>query len=126
MIYEIYILWIRPIFQKFDEVSIPVTFVKLLCPVSIIAFNFFIAIFEGILNCYAEFAKFGDRLFYLDFWNSTNFDEYSRKWNRPVHQFLKEYVYYCALEEIGLSQLKSYIFTVLFSAAFHELVFVIL
>lgn len=28
-----------------------------------------------------------------DWWNSTNWDEYSRKWNRPVHKFLLRHVY---------------------------------
>ncbi len=73
-------------------------FVQLLCPVGLIVLNVFLAIFECILNCYAELARFGDREFYQDFWNSTNFDDWSRRWNKPVHEFLKRYLYTYAIE----------------------------
>jgi len=125
MMYEIYVLWIRPVFQKYDETPVLKSFVKLICPVGFITFNSFVSIFEGILNCYAEFSRFGDRLFYLDFWNATNLDEWSREWNIPVHLFLKEYVYGYVTKEYKLSQLKAYLFTIVFSAIFHELVFVL-
>eukprot|EP00826_Nyctotherus_ovalis_P042504 TRINITY_DN4378_c0_g5_i1.p2 TRINITY_DN4378_c0_g5~~TRINITY_DN4378_c0_g5_i1.p2 ORF type:complete len:161 (-),score=10.86 TRINITY_DN4378_c0_g5_i1:200-682(-) len=124
MMYEVYVLWIRPVLQKYDETPLLKTFVKLICPVGFITYNSFVSIFEGILNCYAEFSRFGDRLFYLDFWNATNLDEWSREWNRPVHLFLKEYVYVYAAETYNLSQIKAYLVTVVFSAIFHELVFV--
>lgn len=35
---------------------------------------------------------FADREFYQDWWNSTTFDEFSRKWNVPVHSFLLRHV----------------------------------
>lgn len=31
-----------------------------------------------------QLTYFADREFYQDFWNSTTFDEFSRKWNVPV------------------------------------------
>jgi len=30
-------------------------------------------------------ASFADREFYQDWWNSTSWDQFSRKWNKPVH-----------------------------------------
>lgn len=125
MMYEVYVLGIRPALQKYDETPLLKTFIKLICPVGFITYNSFVAIFEGILNCYAEFSRFGDRLFYLDFWNATNLDEWSRKWNRPVHLFLKEYIYVYAAETYKLSQIKAYLVTVVFSAIFHELALVL-
>lgn len=29
--------------------------------------------------------SFADREFYQDWWNSTSWDEFARKWNKPVH-----------------------------------------
>lgn len=31
------------------------------------------------------FKSFADREFYQDWWNSTSWDEFARKWNKPVH-----------------------------------------
>ena len=31
------------------------------------------------------FPSFADREFYQDWWNSTSWDQFSRKWNKPVH-----------------------------------------
>jgi len=106
-----------------DNEPILTAYAKLVCPFGLITFNVFLAIFEGIMNCYAELSNFGDRLFYEDFWNSTNFDEFSRRWNRPVHEFLKNHIYN-SIESIGFSKFQSYLGTLIFSAIFHELVMV--
>ena len=50
-------------------------------------------VFENFLNFFAELTRFADREFYQDWWNSTNFEEFNRKWNRPVHLFLYQHVY---------------------------------
>lgn len=120
MAYEAYIIWMRPVLRNLDNISLGIAFVKLICPMAFIFFNCFLAIFEGILNCYAEIATFGDRLFYLDFWNSTNFDDWSRKWNRPVHAFLKEYVYYYGINTLNISPFKANLSTLIISAIIHE------
>jgi sterol O-acyltransferase len=56
-----------------------------------------LTLFYGILhtwfNIFAELLRFGDRLFYEDWWNVTNFAEYYRKWNIVVHEFLYYYIY---------------------------------
>ena len=36
-----------------------------------------------------------DREFYQDWWNSTSFDEFARRWNVPVHTFLLKHVCTC-------------------------------
>jgi sterol O-acyltransferase len=36
---------------------------------------------EGV----ADAISFADREFYQDWWNSTSWDQFSRKWNKPVH-----------------------------------------
>ena len=32
-----------------------------------------------------DITSFADREFYQDWWNSTTWDQFSRKWNKPVH-----------------------------------------
>lgn len=53
----------------------------------------FYVTFECVCNACAELARFGDRGFYDDWWNSTTFAEFSRKWNKPVHEGLLRHVY---------------------------------
>jgi sterol O-acyltransferase len=45
----------------------------------------FYIIFECICNGFAELTRFADRGFYEDWWNAVTWDEFARKWNKPVH-----------------------------------------
>ncbi|TYZ58842.1 hypothetical protein PybrP1_000478 [[Pythium] brassicae (nom. inval.)] len=82
-------------------------------------------IFECICNGLAELTYLADRDFYGDWWNSTTFDEFARKWNKPVHEFLLRHVYLESLETYKLSKRSATLFTFLISAALHECVFAI-
>lgn len=87
-----------------------------------------LALFYGVLhswsNMFAEFTKFGDRLFYEDWWNVKDFAGYYRKWNIIVHEFLYYYVYQDLIRfrkgKISDSNAKFFVF--FFSAAIHEIV----
>lgn len=37
--------------------------------------------------------RFGDRQFYLDWWNSCSFNTYYRTWNTLVQDWLYNYIY---------------------------------
>ncbi|KDN47666.1 hypothetical protein RSAG8_03456, partial [Rhizoctonia solani AG-8 WAC10335] len=82
----------------------------------------FYIIFECICNGFAELSCFGDREFYQDWWNSTSFDEYARKWNKPVHAFLLRHVYQASLSSNRVSKFSATFLTFLLSALVHELV----
>ncbi|KAF1328380.1 Sterol o-acyltransferase, partial [Globisporangium splendens] len=82
-------------------------------------------IFECICNGFAELTYLADRDFYGDWWNSTTFDEFARKWNKPVHEFLLRHVYLESLETYKLSRHSATMLTFFVSAALHECVFVI-
>ncbi|GAA6027218.1 hypothetical protein JCM8097_002495 [Rhodosporidiobolus ruineniae] len=82
----------------------------------------FFIIFECILNGFAEITRFSDRAFYSDWWNSISFDEFSRKWNRPVHTFLLRHVYATTISTYRLSKFSAAFVTFLLSALVHELV----
>jgi diacylglycerol O-acyltransferase-1 len=44
--------------------------------------------FHLYLNLFAELLRFGDRVFYKDWWNSAEVSAYWRLWNLPVHYWL--------------------------------------
>ena len=43
--------------------------------------------FHLYLNLWAEILRFGDRVFYKDWWNSSEVSAYWRLWNMPVHMW---------------------------------------
>ncbi|KAJ7116070.1 MBOAT, membrane-bound O-acyltransferase family-domain-containing protein [Mycena epipterygia] len=85
----------------------------------------FYIIFECICNGFAELSYFADRQFYEDWWNSTSWDEFSRKWNKPVHTFLLHHVYASTMASYKLSRSSAMFITFLLSACVHELVMVV-
>ncbi|KAI0339433.1 MBOAT-domain-containing protein [Trametopsis cervina] len=85
----------------------------------------FYLIFECICNGFAELSCFADRQFYEDWWNATSWEEFSRKWNKPVHTFLLRHVYASSMSSYKLSKHSAMFFTFLLSAAVHELVMAI-
>ncbi|KAK0202565.1 MBOAT, membrane-bound O-acyltransferase family-domain-containing protein [Desarmillaria ectypa] len=94
----------------------------------------FYIIFECICNAFAELSYFADRRFYDDWilrrsllhrWNSTSWDEFSRKWNKPVHMFLLRHVYASTMASYKLSRSSAMFITFFLSACVHELVMVI-
>lgn len=44
--------------------------------------------FHLFLNLTGELLRFGDRVFYKDWWNSSEVSAYWRLWNMPVHYWL--------------------------------------
>jgi sterol O-acyltransferase len=80
----------------------------------------FLVIWEYILGAFAEITCFADRHFYSDWWNSTDWMEFSREWNIPVYSFLRRHVYSTTRPLIG-RQFATLI-TFLISAIGHEIV----
>ena len=85
----------------------------------------FFLVFDFVPNFYAEVSGFADRQFYQDFWNATNFDEYARKWNRLVHEFLQRHFYLEYLMRYKVTVFQAIVITFLFSALFHEMFFAV-
>jgi sterol O-acyltransferase len=84
----------------------------------------FYTLFDIAPNFYAELSGLQDRQFYQDFWNSSNFDEYARKWNKLVHEFLYRHFYLEYLINYKCTVYQASIATFAFSTLFHELCFV--
>ena len=55
-------------------------------------------------------------------WNSASWDEFARKWNKPVHAFLLRHVYASTLASGRFSKQSAMTLTFFLSAAVHELV----
>lgn len=62
-------------------------------PSAILLMVGFFMILHTWMNIWSEIIRHGDRRFYEDWWNSTNFEQYYRKWNMVVHEWLYYYLY---------------------------------
>lgn len=80
----------------------------------------FLVIFEYVLGAMAEITRFADRHFYSDWWNSTDWMEFSREWNVPVYSFLRRHVYSASRPHTGRH--IATVITFLISAMGHEIV----
>ncbi|CDH49971.1 diacylglycerol acyltransferase dgat2 [Lichtheimia corymbifera JMRC:FSU:9682] len=79
----------------------------------------FYALFHAFLNALSEVLRFGDRTFYLAWWNSGNLATYWRLWNRPVYLFFKRHVYIPSVQK-GMSPAVCQLLVFLVSAVLHE------
>merc|ERR1719242_390229 len=98
------------------------TIINLLVPATLVEILGFFLVFDCLLNCVAEITCFADREFYQDWWNSTSFEEFARKWNRPVHEFLLRHVYFESMSTYKLSRGLALAGTFVFSIVLHEVV----
>jgi diacylglycerol O-acyltransferase-1 len=103
----------------------------------------FYSVFHSYLNLCGELLRFGDRLFYRDWWNAQTLDVYWRNWNLPVHNvftlcsssfLLTEFILhsvvvmeqwivrhlYAPAQRHGLSNLQAQALAFFASAALHE------
>jgi diacylglycerol O-acyltransferase-1 len=79
----------------------------------------FYALFHAYLNALSEVLRFGDRTFYLAWWNSGNLATYWRLWNRPVYLFFKRHVYLPSVQR-GLPPSLGQLLVFFASALLHE------
>ncbi|KAK9433169.1 MBOAT, membrane-bound O-acyltransferase family-domain-containing protein [Lipomyces doorenjongii] len=97
------------------------TTLQLMCPIVTSCCLAFVIIWELVLNISAEITRFGDRLFYADFWNAVNQSDLARMWNLPVHHFLWRHIY-SPLSHATHSKTHAMRLTFFVSALVHELV----
>ncbi|XP_064458466.1 sterol O-acyltransferase 1-like [Ornithodoros turicata] len=94
------------------------------CSILILGSISLFLMFYGFLHCwlnlFAELLRFGDRLFYLDWWNSTTYADYYRSWNLVVHDWLFTYVYTDAYKIFNRSKRAAMLVVFMLSAIVHE------
>jgi diacylglycerol O-acyltransferase-1 len=71
------------------------------------------------LNLLAELSRWGDRVFYKDWWNSAEVSAYWRLWNMPVHYWLVRHLYFPCIR-LKMSKTAATFVVFLFSAVMHE------
>ncbi|XP_069110703.1 sterol O-acyltransferase 1-like isoform X2 [Argopecten irradians] len=95
-------------------------------PGTLVLFIAFFAILHSWLNAFAEMLKFGDRMFYKDWWNSTTFANYYRTWNIVVHDWLYTYIYKDCTKLMGpKNRAGAMALVFLISAVVHEYILTI-
>jgi len=109
-----------PVFDLGKKISFLQALLILMIPSFLFVLIGFFTIWDCILNCFAEITKFADREFYQDWWNSTNYDTFNRKWNKIVHEFLFRHVYVESIHRWNFSPGLAYYITFLFSGLLHE------
>ncbi|CAL1542023.1 unnamed protein product [Lymnaea stagnalis] len=92
---------------------------KLAIPNHLIWLVFFYWFFHSTLNVLAELLRFGDRVFYKDWWNAETVSVFWQHWNIPVHRFATRHIYKPLLSR-GCPRLLASTIVFLLSAFFHE------
>ena len=85
---------IQPWIEKGSEIPIIELVLRLVIPSTAFIVLCFYLVFENMCNFFAEVTRLDYREFYEDWWNSFTFEEFNRKWNKPVHYFLYRHVYF--------------------------------
>ena len=80
----------------------------------------FYTFFHLFLNLLAEILRFGDRVFYKDWWNASEVASFWRLWNMPVHYWLVRHLYFPCIRMHMKKQVAG-IIVFLVSAIFHEI-----
>ncbi|WFD05575.1 sterol O-acyltransferase [Malassezia vespertilionis] len=128
VIYAVTVNYIIPVTLTAENTtwtSVLTVFLRLAAPMMLCYLLIFYIMFECVCNGFAELTQFADREFYQDWWNSASMAEFSRKWNRPVHNFLLQHVYVSLIFSMGVSKTTAAISTFLFSSVLHELVMIL-
>ncbi|KAF6030048.1 SOAT1 [Bugula neritina] len=132
-IYYIFVRFCIPNFHNFnsDHVTIKMFVYSVfgcMMPGTLVLLIGFYAILHCWLNACAEMLRFGDRLFYKDWWNSVNFSGYYRNWNIVVHDWLFTYIYqdtYMLLKFQKHMRWLAMYTTFFISAVFHEYIIIL-
>ena len=106
--------------DRLDPLVIIEQLLFLAMPVTYIWLLMFYLLFHLFLNFLAELLRFGDRVFYKDWWNATTVEKYWQLWNLPVHYWMIRHLYFPCLRA-GLGKNAAVFACFLFSALLHEL-----
>lgn len=115
-----------PVFKHFNTDSVTLkmfihSILNCTLPGTLLLLVAFFAFLHCWLNAWAEMLRFSDRMFYKDWWNSTNFSNYYRTWNVVVHDWLYTYIYRDLFYLLGKENKTLCQFGIfLLSAVFHE------
>jgi len=113
---------VMPIMSVVKNVSEVQAVVMLVWPVAMVVCIGFFTIWDCMLNAIAEVTRFADREFYEDWWNASSYDDFVRRWNKVLYEFLYRHVYCEALWRYELPRAVAYLMTLMLSGQLHEFV----
>jgi diacylglycerol O-acyltransferase-1 len=118
--------WVMPILEnskipmrETNILKMTERLLKLAVPNHVIWLIAFYTMFHSYLNVLAELLRFGDREFYLDWWNAQTVAQFWKNWNIPVHHFCLRHIYKPLLG-MGITKLQAQLIVFFVSAFFHE------
>ena len=114
---------ILPIINLGQSITYLQAIIMLSVPVFLVTFTIFYVLFDCILNCIAEMIGFADREFYLDWWNSTSYEEFYRKLDKISHEFLFRHVYCETLFKFDFPKSVAIFATVIFHSQIWDYLF---
>eukprot|EP01130_Rhizamoeba_saxonica_P013391 TRINITY_DN5717_c0_g1_i3.p1 TRINITY_DN5717_c0_g1~~TRINITY_DN5717_c0_g1_i3.p1 ORF type:complete len:462 (+),score=36.47 TRINITY_DN5717_c0_g1_i3:373-1758(+) len=122
MVYAIFVAYCVPMFPFFtkDFKTLMLAVFKVMIPSLLFSILGFFGLLHSWLNAFAELTRFADRRFYTDWWNSTNWAQYYRRWNTVVHNFLKTHLFMVLYEDFRFTKGSSMWLTFIASAIVHE------
>ncbi|KAF0301217.1 Diacylglycerol O-acyltransferase 1 [Amphibalanus amphitrite] len=106
-------------FSKMDITHTTERLLKLAIPNHLLWIVSFYLIFHSYLNLIGELTQFGDRRFYLDWWNAPDINTFWRTWNLPVHRFAMRHIYLPLLRH-RFSKFSAAVAVFFLSAFLHE------
>ncbi|XP_055840241.1 sterol O-acyltransferase 1-like isoform X2 [Episyrphus balteatus] len=107
--------------EELTNASLIVKMFGMIMPGFFIFLAAFYMVLHAWLNFTAELLRFGDRMFYKDWWTARNYEGYFRNWNVVVHDWLYEYIYKDCYNHIFKgSKLASSLLVFFVSAYMHE------
>ncbi|KYR01982.1 membrane bound O-acyl transferase family protein [Tieghemostelium lacteum] len=115
---------VSPIYKKVNDTPLLLVLIQLSLPSMSLWMLGFYGVFHCLLNIFAELTRFADREFYQDWWNATTFDQWWRKWNRPVHKWMLRHVYTDSMYTVKMKKTGAMVSTFLLSALLHEMVMI--
>ena len=107
--------------NDFSSQTMASTLLKLAIPNTYVWLLIFYLYFHLFMNLLAEILRFGDRVFYKDWWNCSEVSSYWRLWNMPVHYWLVRHVYFPAIR-MGMSNNIAMVVVFAISGVFHEVI----
>ncbi|XP_073847827.1 sterol O-acyltransferase 1-like [Musca autumnalis] len=118
---------LRPILLDFGKVKITAelivrTYFAILPPVVLMLLTFMFLQLHSWNNLIAELLKFADRRFHGDWWTSTNFFQFFRRWNTWAGDWFYEYIFRDFYMHIYASKSASAFALYVVSAIVHEYV----
>lgn len=116
---------VKPSFDEFQKTNYTwgelILFILYNCGPGILTYLIgFYIVLHVVQNLFAELLRFGDRLFYEDWWTCTGFIRFFRSWNILVSDWLYTYVYKDVYELLIPNKTLAKLSVFLISAFVHE------